>query len=716
MLPAMVTVEAKQTDFNGDQPEGKKKLVDMARWQDSPLARTMDDSERRWFLNHVCSRFEAMHQGMSTWRMKMRVWERQSEGDFTDRIMAPDQVNPSTVKDIFIDQNDTLGLVNGFCDFHYAQAKDDLFGTKPWLAVTPEGKADIDLADTISKHAQWKFNHSDMEATLLDALRVSTWGGTAFVKECWENDVETFERIVNAAHDAMTGEQIRNEAGDFITTAEEIEALIEQGARIDPGAVFWREVEIQDTLAVYQNVTASMVDYHDIAFDPLAPALDLRHTDVFVKFRMGMLDAMRKFNIPDEERGRLFGAITGITENARQHRDEIANDLHDSYEEQTNPVITLVEGFVRVKPKLTGALSRIHVIFSPDLHILFAVDYLANVTPGAMLPVLPIRINKTPGRIFGVGYFEKFQDFNNAVDRQYNTTTYRNRFSQHVYTAVNPSALKDAGEGFDVQALDPKTPYELAVDKTIEDFLQFKTMPDNNTRSIELMNQMLQMAQMISGITSAAQGELKGVPNATTATGVRDLQSRGATILKSPIDEQSSDIRVIVEYGVHVLYANHDRDETFTWNEGRNAELLTMKANDVAGLRANVTLTMSQSQNARKIESAQAAIGMLQAYIGLPEIDKTTAKPLFEQALSALGFHNAADILRDGVVDAASLLEITPPDLQPAVQMAIEQSAMMPPAGSAPEEMLDPSMPFPGEEEELPPEAAVAPVDEFSAV
>jgi hypothetical protein len=701
-----VTASATGNDFQGDEPKAKP-WRNLEKWQQTPLLRAISNTDKNWLLTHCVNRWQGLHNSLFAWRQDMQKWERQSEGDFSDRKKAQDPVNQATTRDIFQDQNDTLGLVNGFCDFHYSQAKDDLFGTRPWLAIAPEGKADIDLAETITRHTQWKFGHSNLEPRLLDALRVSTWGGTCFLKSGWHVEAESFLKSEFIAIDTATGEPILNPDGKTITSKEEVEALIEAGLPLDPAAVDWKENQTEDLLSVYSNVSTSIIDFNDVAFDQMAPELDLRYTDVFCRFKMGLLDAMEKYKIPESEKNTLLGAYTGYDENARAHRNETGTDFAESFEERANPVVTLVEGFVRCRPSQNRPVSRLHVIFSPDLHILFKADFLANVTPGALLPVFPVRINKMPNRILGVGYFEKFEDFNNAVDRLYNTTTYRNKFSQHVYTACDPSVLKDGGEGVDVQSLDPKTPFELATGKTIQEFIQFAVMPDSTAKSIELMNQMMQMAQMISGITSAAQGELKGVPNATTATGVKDLQSRGATILKTPIDEQKEDIRKIVEFAVHVLYANQDTDETFTWSEGKNAELLTLQANDVSGLRANVTLTMSQSQNTRKIESAQTAIGLVQSYLMIPEHDKVAAKPVFEQALSALGFHNASDVLRDGIVTLESLLEIVPPDLQPMIQAAIaqEQSGMMPPgAGVEPDPaFLDPATPLPGEEEELPP-------------
>ncbi|MEY3898820.1 MAG: hypothetical protein RLZZ214_4342 [Verrucomicrobiota bacterium] len=671
MMPAMsITIAVPpETPENGR----KKKAVNVAS-RKSPLARELKDFHAQWLLTHVSERWSTLHNNMGSWRCKMEKWERMSEEDYSDRRHAVDPVNASSVRDIFTDQNDTLGTVAGFVDFHEAQSRDDIFGTRPWLAATPEGRDDNELAEIMTKHAQWKFNQGDLEDALIDALRISTWGGTAFIKPVWDNDVDVFTRRVPVAHDVATGQPILSAAGDYVRTAEE---LAEMG--ITEEMMEWQEIEIEETEIISRNVSASCLDFKDIAFETTAKSLDLKHTDVFCRFRMGFLDVMERYQIPEERRNDLMGTVLGISEEARDHRDETdPSGPLGTNEQNANPTVTLVEGFVRCDPLGKGRASRIHVIFSPDLNILFAVDYLSNITPGGILPVFPVRIFKIPNRVFGKGYFEKYENPNNAIDRQYNVVTYRNRNGAHIHTAFQPEALKDGGEDREI-LLDPHTPYVLAPDKSITDLIGFAVAPDNNNTAITLLNQTMQMIQMRSGITSAAQGELKGVPSASTATGTNQLTSRGATIIKDPIDTQTNDIRRIVEYSTILLYANQDRDETFTWGEGKATSLLTIKAGDVQGIRANVTLTLVQAQNQQKLQSAMTAIDVVTKYIQVPEPDKVAARRAFVQALSAIGFNDADSIIRAAAVDPMGILALCPPEIAPLVQQAFEQAGLIAP-------------------------------------
>lgn len=664
-----ITVPGKSPDIMPEKHASNRKAKSFSRL--TPLMRMLGETHLPWFVNHLSTRYETLYGNLASWREKMAKYERMSEENYDDRKGKPDEVNPSSLQDIFSLQNETLGTVAGFYDFHLAQAKDDIFGTRPWLGATPEGKEDDKLADTITKHAQWKFNQSDIEDALMDAIKVSTYGGTAFIKASFLKVLETYQKPTALPYETKSGTPITNpNTGEIPSTAEE---LAEMG--FSEEQVEWKVKDVDDVSVVYSNVTNALIDYKDIAFETTAPELSLLHTDVFVRFRMGLYDLMERYGIGEEKKKDLMAMIHGHTDFERDHRDESKHAAADETEENANPMVQLVEGFVRcsVKP---GQVSRVHVIFSPDLQIIFAADYLANVTPGGILPIFPVRINRIAGRIFGKGYFEKYESANNAIDRQYNLITYRNRINAHVWTAINEDAIESDAEGEDIDA-DPTKPLKLKPDKKIDDAISFAAAPDTNSRGEMLLNSQMQMIQMRSGITSAAQGELKGVPSASTATGTRDLQSRGATIVKCPISEQVKDITRIVEYDVILLYANQDTDETFTWGEGREAELMEIKADDVLGLRANVTLTLTQSQNQWKLEMAKTAVGIVGSYIQTPEMEKQAVRQIYVQALSALGFHNAEDIIRVAVTDPEGILALVPPDVAPIIQQALVSAGVM---------------------------------------
>ena len=660
---------------SGLSPEESARKILNLSGNESPLAIEVDGMRAIWLIDHVERRWSDMHGGLKSWRDDMARYERQSEGDYNDRV---NRINPDSadrLPDVFTYLNESLGTSEGFVDFFTAQARDDIFGTRPWLSVTPQGKADVDLAESMTKHASWKLGNSDLEEVLRDGIRIAAWGGTAFVKPRWIQYDEEVKQTVPAAHSIASGEPFRDAGGAYITDAKDFPA---DG---DGDDVEWLDVLTSKTVSVFNNVNNDVLDYNDVAFKKKAKSLKLEHTDFYVRFRMGLLDLVDQFGIPLEHAQILKNHVMGHNSNARIHRDESSDeDMNDGFnEDNANPIVELVEGYLRCDLLGTGKPIRIHVIFSPGLRILFSADYLENVSPGGILPIFPLRVHKIPGRIFGQGYLEKYEAKNNSVDRKHNIISLRAKKAAHVYTSFQKDALRDPNKSF--LELDPDLPIELAEGKTLAELIEFTAAPDMNDGLIRQRDAEMQMMQMQSGITSAAQGELKGVPSANTATGTNQILSRGAVLLKDNVDPITTDIAKAVEYNVHLLYANQDRDETFIWGEGRESELMEIKANDVQGLRSNVTLTLVKSQNQEKLQSATAAMEICGQWIMVPELEKPAQRSLFIQALSSLGFRNAEDIIRPATVDPAGILAILPPDMVPIMeQMMIEAGIIQAPA------------------------------------
>ncbi|MCW1885519.1 hypothetical protein OKA04_12335 [Luteolibacter flavescens] len=642
------------------------------------LSKGMNPQQELWLLDYAIDQWEALHPALSTWRAKMERFERLADDNYSDRT-APNRETSDARRSIFERQNNTLGLVSGKSDQIHAQAKDDIFATRPWLAATPQGIDDTKLAELITKHSQWKFDQSNLEATLIDSLILATHLGTAFPKIRWLRDIEEHEQADYVLHSKKSGKPILDPTGDYIVT-DEAAAQVDTQA-FPPADWVWKEILITETTEVYDNIDAANLDWKDIAFDPIAPELNLRHTDFLHRFKMGVHDLVAAYDLDTKEHEDLIAAAQlGGEDEPRAHRGE--SEIHGSamaLDPQANPVVWLVEGYLRCDPFNTGKPVRIHVIFSPDLRVMFRCDFLANVTPGGMLPVFAVRAFKQPRRVLGKGYWERFQEANDTIDGFFNATTLRNRRSADVLKGFKRSAFVDKLEGQDI-VNDPDKVYEIADDKSIDDAFQFKVVPDANGRSDALLQQMLQTLNLRMGTSSASQGELAGIPENDTATGSKLNAGRAALLDRSQISQMMKDLQPVVEYSVHLNYANQNQDETFTWGEGRDAELLQIRAGDVKGLRANVSLSLTQSQNLQKLEAAKAAIQIATSYSAVPEIDKSSLRRLFIQAIAALGFNDAEKVIREAVLDAASISALLPPEMQPVFDAFLASQGLAAPA------------------------------------
>lgn len=662
-----------------DAKDAADKKVRLMTNRQTPLSKSLSDFEESWLLEHVVSRWNSLHGNLSHWRGQLEHFEKLADDDYSDRAAANNPEKTSARRSIFEQENHTLGVLSGMTDAVKSRAESDLFSVRPWLAATPQGRDDTDLASRLPKHAQWKFNQANVEEVLSDALKLAVDLGTVFVKARWLRDIDTSERVEAVAWSKSAKKPLLSPASDYITDLKDLPEGI-NGDDIE-----WKEMLFDEVTPIYDNVEAACLDFKAVAFDRTAPCLDLRYTPFFHRFSMRVLDLVADYGLSDEQRDELLAvAHSEESEEARMHRGETEAEGDDAttLDPEANPTIHLVEGFIRCDPRRTGRPIRIHVIFSPSLHALFRCDYLANESPGAMLPIFPVRCFRKPRRILGAGYWERFENENDAIDRQYCATTFRNRHGADVWRAFKRSALAHQSEGEDLTN-HPEKLYELAEDKTIDDLISFKVAPDNNDRSMNLMQAMAQFLQMRTGLTSAAQGEVKGLPSSNTATGVNAMMTLGALLVKNQIAQMGKDIRQAVEYMVHLIYANHDHDETFVWGEGQDAELLEIKANDVQGLRANVSLVLSQSEQMEKLDNARTAIEICQSYVAMPEPEKPAMRRLFIQALESLGFNDADRIIREAMVDVQGIRAMLPPDLLPAFDAFLQTQGMLAPADPA---------------------------------
>jgi hypothetical protein len=689
-----VTVENPSANANAReraelQAAQPKKRVKRIPNDVTALSADLSDEQIARLAEYFSHRFHGYHTALDTWRSRIETFDRISNQNREDRQGTKDQTQEESLNNIFNLSNHSLGLIVGFADYAYAQARDEIFGTTPYFAATPQGRADNDLADQITKHAHWKLGQTTTVTAYCDALRIACDLGTAFVKTVWRKEIESYNKLQTVAHD-KAGNPIFKEDGTLLTTEDDVPEDVE--------ITEWRKMLIPAQSVIYDNIGTSCVDFRDIAFDPTAAEMDLLQTDVYQRVKIGLLDAKTIYHLTDEQYHEARNLIGNLT--TGQHTPNETNGEqkvvtpHDT-DEEYNPPITMVEGYARchvfgpTKPPV-----RVFVIFAPDIQQIFHIDYLAEHTPEGMLPIRPIRCFKVPNRIYGKGYLERFEDVENFIDSEFNSVTYRDRLAANPIGGYNPEAFAEEMEE-ESPTIFPGRMFKMKPDKTIGDGFSYTVVPDANAQSISLLNMMAQMAQMRTGITSAAQGEMKGVPSSNTATGTNQIISRGATLLKWPIDTFKTDIDGSIEFTIHLIYANQNQDETFVWGEGEAAKLLEIKRNDVRGLRMNVGLTLTQSQSQTKLANAQAGIAVHAGYVALPEPEKQAARPLFIQAIKNLGFNAAEDIVRKPIADVAGIAALLPPELQQPFLLAAQQIGLIAPPAAPGDPPTPPTAPIP---------------------
>lgn len=693
-----------------------------------------------WLVRYAGKRRTAYYAALSGWRTKLERYELQSLDKFDWRKREGNRNKGR--QSIFDVQNDSLNVVGAFAEFFTAQAKNDLFGSSPWFTARPEGRADGELAQTLSKHAAWKLRQSNLVETYNEAVKLTTDLGTCFTKKTWLTVTDEYEEPVTTLVDAKTRKPIYTTTGEVIYAHDVIleepsqphmNSLLSLGQDLGENADISMALEqdsaalsgVQQTPAngmpipspvsedmagdtenfslpasirrfpekdpetdlthghyeystayrrvqrtVYRNVKAFNLHYKDVAFDPLAPCLDLAHTDFFHSFTKNLNDIRRDYQISEEDARRIHHSLSEQAEARKPQSHLEENQVEtEAFEELSgtlpNIPVRLIEGYLRVD--ITGrqqqAPANVYIVFCPEIDLILKVDYLANTTPGGDLPVHAHTIERLPYRIVGRGFFEHLELAQTMVDDAFNRINWHDRKRSNPLTGLDKSQLMQEDEDEDAPFNDER-PVNLKPDARLDHYIQFKDYPDLSSRTSEMLHLVTQMVQLRKGITAASQGDLTGSPETNTATGIRQLISRSAVLLKCPIDDLKRSFTRDLLYTVKLLYENFDRDEAFVYGEGESMQLMELREEQVRDLEIDIEILLTQAQNQFKLENARAGIELFNAYSQLPEVEKQHGRTLWMQALRALDFADADQIIRPASVDMESAMSILPPEVQ----------------------------------------------------
>lgn len=633
--------------------------------------------------------------GLIQWKSNRVKYAQEAQDVFEHRKQARERHKDGR-PDVFSESNDSLNVVAGLAEFAAAQAEQDIFGGDPWFATAPIGRSDPKLADQIQKHLRWSFRDGRLVDSYCSAIANLITLGECFTKTFYAIDTDDYEARIPCLH--IDGKPVRDADGQLVTTDEQVATLGNVTGKAE-----WRDAYEKRQTVIREGVESIPIHFNDIAFREDAIELDLRYTNIYVSLEMSVLEAKRRFKLSNEDAMRLARAaqVGRVTDEERQREQTIdaTTDTspldvplgEDENQRLLNSRIRLIEAYVRADIFGTGVESRVCIVFPPvaDDWLIHA-DYIANISPKSELPIKVHVWEHVPHRLYGRGFFAKYNYIQMGSDDLWNQVNYRNRMHSNPVIGYHPECLISDENDPDL-VLRPNVALKLQPNKKLEDVLEVFTLPDMDNRSMELFQVGMQMAQLRSGITSASQGDLSAVPENNTATGIRSLMSRAAVLLKKPIRNLRRSLGREFSYAVKLFYSNFNRVEAFTWGEGENAELLQMTPDMIRDLDVDVRMLLTQEQNQTKLEGSQVAMGLGNSYAVLPELEKYHQRDLYVQAVKALEFDRAEDIIRQAAPTIEDCISILPPDQGQRLQQLLGIEQQMQQVQQAQPAMVDPA-------------------------
>ncbi len=656
------------------------------------LRQAMSNEQLQQMVMRVTRRCGELYtglQGSAYWRNRER-FELRAKGDYAAR--QSDSEDPREWS-IFDQRNASLrpvATVNGFLEARMCR---DMFGTSPWFAVKPQGRLDGALAKQIQPHAGSKLKQAKFSARSKDAIRTTLDLGDCPVKVTWEVSTDESEEFQVVLVDKKTGAPVLDGDGLMITPErpdyeEEVPVepedalagmemdttgallktrnarMFEGGVEFVPELHEFREVRVPKVTRLYSGLRIDPVEWRGFLFPIDAPSIEEADTiAVRSKMRLSKLRAMvqgRKRKpgellpageLPwSEEVETALEALKTTGQNAatpdyEHQRPELSEATAVSPE--ADPWVDVTEAYGEDDALEDGVMRRYCMILVEARHLCLWVDYRTSISPWAKKPVAMMAIHRPRNRMYGVGHYELFEMLEDLTDEQLNVILRTNEWNAMPPKVVNRKKLMANQQGSDFE-ITPGCELNPADGTTnARDIIEVVPWPDKSATAWQLMQLPMQIIQAWAGVTNAAQAAVSNLPGNDLATGINALAEVASVLHVHLLEQIREGEEDILSLALETLYLRQDRDETYEFLEGdAQGVMLLANAEILRKLPLNVELTLTRAKRQEDKEMALAGIPLAIQYGSLVPTEQARLKPMFEQALSGIGYSHPDQFLR----------------------------------------------------------------------
>lgn len=611
----------------------------------------------------------------------------------SDRLFMPTRVmfqmmfnnrwewRPSSLPspNIFEQSNLSLPVARRITRQLIGKAIKNFFSSDPWISAYPLGPTDEELARAIDKFLGYKMVKASSKAALSIAIRNAFIQGESVVKIRHAVKDSFFEREVEVLVDPESGLPFIAQDGDYITTSDKwiiapstpdesgqlpmnagATVLARDGVTPMPKNSLTATMKLPRRQVHYSGPEISTVHYRDFL-------CGLAETDIHAAPIIAHIYDMPVMNLVDfygrnsrfgdegttvfESTAKMLEVIDELrrsgdyTSGERAPRPELGQ-TSDSRMQRIEPTVEIAEAYLHWDANGDGVVEHIMVVMDRKTMIPLFYDYVENVTPKGRRPFEVIRINPVDGRWHGQGSMEQFEQLQLSVDLMYNRMNYGTSTAGRL-DIVNAQAIeRQAGNNTaDLQLNNGKPLY------TKNGFDPTKVVHSvyfENIRIADfqrLLEQALQLGMNESGVATANDGYIAGMDTTQLATGIKNIENAGDEVFAVSIDELSRALTEIGRQVLHVLFANMDEQETFTFFEGTKPATLMIRREDVSLVDMDVQLVITRYKNEQMNQASQQAIQHALAFYSLPLDQQRRLTPLFQSVLTSLNVPNVDEII-----------------------------------------------------------------------
>jgi hypothetical protein len=573
------------------------------------------------------------------------------------------------------------------------------------MSVKPVGLGDAEKARDLQKYCEHKFSdpRANVEPAIKDAT-LSAWGmGYGILKTSYLRKVEEFDTVIDALLD-KNGDPIMGTTGRPITSSSNSYWDDKEDGYVfedDPeGRAFkdpqFSEITDSDYSVKYNGPELACVSYKDFIADPDSARLEdcdfVSHHQAWTvgelknEFGLGMIEPDKYDQILDSAGLNKVPSVVdddpfntpGNSGQLWGKRDN-ANfvNVAECYFNYERPGETDEDGNER-----PGKVVKMFALVTLDSQEVIWADYLGNVTPQADLPFTVVTCDKSRNSWTGAGFLQRFDQEQQFIDECFNQIKVRNDYAANPIVIIDRKAFQE-GETGKAFEWGPGLHKELRGNAVASEAVQVMPLPQMEDETRSLMDTVIQMISMDSGVSGAAQGDVGSLPQLNTATGVKQVLGHGSVLNKMSIREVQRGVETAIFNLTKLMLNSMDPIETVHFFEGENEVEAIIDKDDFNRLQLDVKLTLTKFHQDEEESRLMRVMMTVERYLALPIYAMERARPLFIDQLRILGIEDAEQKLPEAQEVAMAM---APPETEPT---EAELNEAQPPLPINEEEQLD---------------------------
>ena len=611
----------------------------------------LTEKQEEDLLKYLLDRVEQLREDNRDRIEADRISWRTYNNDRDDRI-AHDS--------IFEKSNLSVPLTSLVVDHFMARAEDEITGTSPYFKFDAQGPSDIDMAEAYDKYFNWKIEDRAETRERLEESYLHIFIQRAVVmKAVYEEDVSVwYDRERNALFNMedQRFEEIPGEGPIIEGEAQflpelnpmsgetELRLATDPTFQMVPGLHEFRPYPegIPTQQIRYQGPRSEVIDSDRFLCPSTFESVDksdivVEIYDKDLRWASDLFLEREWFSFSD------YVQLVKKDANPRSETDKNKERTENlQFDSEQNPSIPVWECWLKRDVLGTGHPQEFCVFVDTETKKILYYEYVAKLTPDNRIPYTVVSIGKERNRWCGYSLPERIKIFQDYVDKQFNSQSYRNELAANPIIGVNPQAVEDEPEDVELHA---GKVFELKDQYTVDDFINFAAVPNVDIRTQDLIDFVFGIVQLWLGVSNMAQGDYQALAPANTATGVeatlREASKIGRRWMRRIVKGFEGHLTKLVQIAMATL----DEEEVFEYMEGDVREFAVMTPDMIRDLSINARVILSQDQGQRAIEKANLALQTQERYFQSPPEMRPFMRPMLKRILDAMGYEKTDELL-----------------------------------------------------------------------